>query len=94
LARDITGHDVLTVSQMGWAGMSNGELLALAQERFDVFLTTDRNLISQQNLARFNIAVLILSAPTNRLADLRHLVPNLLQALPFSKSGESKTVGI
>jgi hypothetical protein len=94
LARDITGHDVLTVSQVGWAGTSNGELLALAQERFDVFLTTDRNLVSQQNLARFHIAVLILSAPSNRLADLQLLVPSLLQALPFSKSGESKTVSI
>jgi hypothetical protein len=79
---------------MGWAGKSNGELLTLAQERFDVFVTTDRNLISQQNLARFHIAVLILAARSNRLTDLRNLVPSLLKALPYSKSGESKIVCI
>ncbi len=94
LAKDITGHEVSTVARMGWVGKSNGELLALAQERFDVFVTTDRNLISQQNLSRFHIAVFILAARSNRLADLRSLVPSLLQALPFSKSGESKTIGI
>jgi hypothetical protein len=94
LAKDIEGHEVLTVARMGWAGKSNGELLTLAQEGFDVFVTTDRNLISQQNLARFNIAVLILAAQSNRLADLRRLVPSLLLALPYSKSGESKTVEI
>lgn len=93
LAKDITGHEVLTVARLGWVGKSNGELLALAQERFDVFVATDRNLIYQQSLARFHIAVLILAARSNRLADLQRLVPSLLQALPLSKRGESKTVG-
>jgi len=94
LAKDITGHEVVTVAQMRWAGKSNGELLALAQEQFDVFVTTDRNLISQQRLARFRIGVIILAARSNRLADLRPLVPSLRQALPLSKSGESKTICI
>ena len=94
LAKDIREHEVRTVVQMGWAGKSNGELLNLAQERFNVFVTTDRNLISPQNLARYGIAEIILAARSNRLADLRPLVPGLLQALPCAKSGESKTVGI
>jgi hypothetical protein len=44
LARDIAGHDVKTVPQMGWAGIKNGDLLTLAEKQFEVFVTVDRNL--------------------------------------------------
>jgi hypothetical protein len=44
LARDIVGHEVKAVHQMGWATIKNGELLALASQHFDVFVTVDRNL--------------------------------------------------
>jgi hypothetical protein len=50
LSRDIVGHDVRTAQAMGWAATSNGELLALASQQFDVFVTLDRNLAFQQNL--------------------------------------------
>ena len=43
LARDIAGHDVKTVPQMGWAGIKNGDLLTLAEKQFEVFVTVDRN---------------------------------------------------
>jgi hypothetical protein len=59
-ARELTGHDVRTVPQMNWAAKKNGELLALAETEFEVFVTVDRNLSFQQNLPKFNIAVLIL----------------------------------
>ena len=58
LARDIVGHDVKTARQMGWASIKNGELLALAAEQFDVFVTVDRNLSSQQNLSPFRFRLL------------------------------------
>ena len=38
---------------MGWAGKTNGELLRLAEQEFDVFLTADQKLPNQQNLATF-----------------------------------------
>ena len=44
LSRDITGHEVKTAHQMGWAAIKNSELLARAAEYFDVFVTVDRNL--------------------------------------------------
>ena len=44
LAREIVGHDVRTVPQMGWAGTPDGPLLGLAEGEFDAFVTTDRNL--------------------------------------------------
>jgi hypothetical protein len=87
LSRDLVGHDVKTARQMGWSTIRNGELLASAAKEFDVFVTVDRNLSFQQNLPVFSIAVIVLRAKTNRLSDLRPLVPDLLAAIPTAKPG-------
>lgn len=92
LAREIVGYDVKTVPQMGWAGIKNGQLLALAVIKFDVFITVDRNLSFQQNLLTFNITVIVLQAPSNRLADLKPLVPKILSILPTVTKGQATTV--
>lgn len=94
LSRDIVGHDVKTAHQMSWASIKNGELLALAADHFDVFVTVDRNLSFQQRLTEFRIAVVILHAKTNRLADLQRLVPGLLSALESVQPGTATNVGI
>ena len=88
LAGDIQGHDVKTVPDAGWAALKNGELLGRAQQEFEAFVTVDRNLPFQQDLSRFSIAVIVLRAPSNRISDLRSLVPQLLTALPVAKRGE------
>lgn len=88
LAKEIGGHEVVTVPQAGWAGIQNGELLRLAQAQFDVFVTVDRNLSFQQHLPQFTIAVIVLQAPTNRLKDLRPLVPQLQQMVPVAPKGQ------
>jgi len=77
---------------MGWATIKNGELLELASRSFDVFVTADRNLSFQQNLASFPIAILVLQAKTNRLIDLRRLVPGLLAAIESAQPGAAKLV--
>lgn len=79
--------------QAGWASAKNGDLLALAAERYDVFVTVDRNLSFQQRLSRFSIAVIVLRAPSNRLADFRPLAQKLLDAIPAAKVGEVTWVG-
>ena len=88
LSRDVSGHDVKTAQQMGWAAIKNGELLALASDRFDVFVTVDRNLAFQQNPGTLPIAVIVLQAKSNRLADLRPLVPRLLSAIDAAERGK------
>ena len=60
LARHVVGHDIRTARQMGWTAIKNGELLTLAAEQFDVFVTVDRNLSFQQNLGALSIAVIVL----------------------------------
>jgi hypothetical protein len=93
LSRHLIGHDVKTARQMGWSTIKNGELLALASGQFDVFVTVDRNLSFQQNLSAFPIAILVLEATTNRLADLVPLVPELLAALGSVMPGSTKAIG-
>ena len=87
LSRDIVGHEVGTARQMGWTAIKNGELLALASEQFDVFVTVDRNLSFQQNVGSLPIAVIVLHASSNRLADLKRLIPQLLSAIASAKPG-------
>jgi hypothetical protein len=74
---------------LGWAGVKNGALLALAQKDFDVFITVDRNLSFQQNLPKFDIAVILLHAKTNKqtnkLEDLKLLVPQIVVRLSNAK---------
>lgn len=94
LAKHIVGHEVMTVPQMGWAGIKNGDLLTLAQEQFDVFVTVDRNLFFQQNLPQFNISVMILQAATNRLNDLQPLMPKLLSVLPTVPKGQVRRLSV
>ena len=67
---------------MGWAGKRNGELLRLAEGQFDVFVTADRNLSFQQIVARREIGVVVLVAPTNTMESFIPLVPELLAVLP------------
>lgn len=94
LANILSGHEVKTVPQMGWATIKNGELLALAAVEFDVFVTVDRNLSFQQNLVRFDIAVIVLRAHSNRLKDLLPLAPKILALLPTTKRGEVLVVSV
>jgi hypothetical protein len=81
------------VPEAGWAGRSNGELLSLAAERFDVFVTVDKSLPAQQNLGS-GPAVVILKARTNRYQDLEPLVPELLDVLGKVTPGQIVRLGV
>jgi|SRR5947209_16535875 len=93
IIRDLHPHDARTVKQLGWKGNDDGSLLARAAAEFDVFLTVDTKLPDQQNMAAFDIAVVVLRGRTTRLADLRELLDRLRQALETARSGEVTTIG-
>jgi hypothetical protein len=93
LKRDLTTHDVATVREMGYAGLKNGALLRLIETLCDVFITVDQNLRYQQNLQTYQCAIIVLVAPTNRLEDLRLLIPAVLASLDSIQPGEIKEVG-
>jgi len=89
LKDELVGHDTHTVPEMGWAGKKNGDLLnLLVPAGFEVFLTVDQNLRYEQNLHAASIVVVVLVAPTNRLADLKPLVPSVLKALAAVQPGQ------
>jgi hypothetical protein len=75
------GHSWLTVPEAGFAGKTNGELLRLAQNRFDAFITPDKGLPRQQNLANLKIAVLVVRAKTSQMIDVLPHVAECLAAL-------------
>jgi len=89
LTEHIIEHDVSTVLRMGWTGKSDGELLRLAESQFDAFIIADRNLPHQQNLPKFEIAVVIFAAYSNRLADYLPLLRRLNDALGEVRPGEA-----
>ena len=92
--RQLQGHEVRTVPEMGWASFENGVLLAVASGKFDVLVTTDQRLKYQQNVARFQIAVVVLVARRNKLEFLVPLVPQLMKVLEKIKPEEVHRVGV
>lgn len=88
LERDLPEHTVVSVPRIGWAGLKNGELLRRAGGQFDVLVTMDKGIYHQQNLTGLSLAVVALRAKTNRLADTRPLMPELLSLLLNIQPGE------
>jgi hypothetical protein len=66
---------------MGWAGSTNGLLLARAARCFDALITADKNIRYQQNLSSLPVSVVILSARSNAMVDLAPLMGKLEAAL-------------
>lgn len=77
---------IRTVQEMGWRGIKNGKLLALAEAEFEVFITTDKNLRYQQNLAACKLAIIVL--PTNQVPVVAALLPDIETALATIQSGD------
>jgi hypothetical protein len=90
----LADDDCHTVPDAGFAGKKNGSLLDVAEKGgFEIFVTMDRGLEYQQNLAGRSIAILILRSKSNRLADLLPLVPDLLIAMKLARKGEIHRIG-
>ena len=82
----LPGHQVETAFELGWSRLTNGELLTAAEGRFDVLVTTDKNLRHQQSLSGRKLAVLVL--PTTSWPRLRVHLPGIVSALASVKPGE------
>lgn len=94
LGQGLPGHDCVSVQQMGWSGIKNGELLVLAEQfQFDVVLTGDRNLAFQQNATRFRVAVVVLEAESVQLRHTLPLMPKVLTLLPILQTGQIVRIG-
>ena len=94
LGRMLIGHEVTTVPEAGWAGVTNGKLLARIGGRFDAFITVDQNLSAQQNTSGLTFGILVLRSRTNQLVDLAPLTPRILAVLPTLLAGKVIVVGL
>jgi predicted nuclease of predicted toxin-antitoxin system len=87
-------HNCWTVPEAGLAGKKNGELLALAEHQgFEVFLTVDKGIQYEQNLAGRSLAVLIVRASSNRLIDLLPHAESCLQQMRSIQPGQVFFIG-
>lgn len=81
------GTEVVTVQERGWDSKKNGELLASAEKEFDTLLTTDRGIPHQQDLSRFDLTVVVLTARSNRLSDLEPRMGEVRRLIEESDRG-------
>ena len=87
------GHECETVRNAGFGSKKNGELLRIAEGRWDVLLTSDRNIKYQQNMTGRKVAIVILCAKSNRLKDLLPPMPACGAALQSIRPGQMVEVG-
>ena len=80
--------EVVTVSYRGWQGKENGELLRIAANEFDTFITMDQGIPNQQNLGKIKIGIILLEAESNRFEDLAPLISQVNIALKTLKNGQ------
>lgn len=92
LAALLVGHEAETVAGCGWSGTKNGELLRLASDRHQAFLTMDRRLPDQHPPGDLPFAVILVIARSSRMLDLEPLVPKILAALETADPGTLTTV--
>lgn len=81
-------HEVVTVVEQGWGGVTNGELLSRAEKAFDVLVTMDQNLRCQQNLEGRFLGVVVVKAKSNRPSDIRPAMGQVNEALSDIAPGE------
>jgi predicted nuclease of predicted toxin-antitoxin system len=87
------GHDCQTVPEAGLAGKRNGELLNLAEGTFDLFVTLDKGLEFQQNLAGKAIAIIVIRAKSNRFVDVEQHAAECLEAIESIQPGQLIRIG-
>jgi len=85
LRRLLTGFEITTVQDLGWSGITNGSLLELAEEQFDVLMTSDQNLKYQQNLSGRRLSIIQL--PTNKVPTVASLAPEVEAVLGTIRTG-------
>jgi hypothetical protein len=86
LRRQLAGHEISTAYEMGWATLSNGDLLAATEKSFDASITTDQNLRYQQNFAGRRLAILVL--PTTSWPEIQKHTNRVAAAVNALQPGD------
>jgi hypothetical protein len=93
IRNSLPGHVVRTAREQGWSTLLNGELLRAAEEAgFDILLTTDQNLVYQQNLGNRKIAIMALGR--NRWSFIQPALQRITLAVNAAQPGSYTLVDI
>ena len=84
--------EVVTVPEEGWAGLGDEGVLRRAEEQFDVLVTMDQNLPYQQHLPAYEVAVVVLNAPSNAFPDVVEMMPRVNEQVRHAKEGKATVV--
>lgn len=85
--KELLPEGATSVRERGWGSKKNGDLLQLAEKEFDILLTSDKGIPHQQNLSRYDLAVIILRTKSNRFEDLSKLMDGANEAFGKSRLG-------
>ena len=92
LRKILLGHSCQSAQECGWGGVANGALLSLAEERFELFITSDQNMLYQQNIKDRKIAILMLS--TNNWRAIQAASAMILEAVNTIQPAEFRFLDI
>ena len=93
LKREFIGHEVSTIDEAGFKGLKNGKLMESASASgFEVLISVDKNIEHQQNKINLPLAILVLSAESNRIESLLPLMEEALEKLEAVNKGEIITI--
>jgi len=92
LRRRLPEFEIRTVQEEGWGSFKNGELLRLAENRFDVLLTADRRMQYQQTLTSYAIGVVVIVTPRLQLPVLERALEEIRSVLSDVGDGEIRHI--
>jgi predicted nuclease of predicted toxin-antitoxin system len=86
-------HEVATVTEKGWSGLKNGQLMTAASgDGFDILLTIDKNLQHQQNIGKYPLIVVVLNSLSSKLEVMITFLPSFEKQLPAFTKGNAYLV--
>ena len=78
LKKYLKEFQVFTVRELGLGGIKNGKLMAYCVEnKFDILLTIDKNLMYQQNVDKYPVTIVVLNCLTSKIEELVIFLPSL-----------------
>ena len=86
LKNHLIEFEIFTVSEMGWSGVKNGQLMTLCIENnFDILLTIDKNLMFQQNLEKYKVTIAVFNCKTSKIEDILMFLKSFKNQILVSK---------
>jgi hypothetical protein len=74
----LSSFNVFEPKDFDWQGLKNGELREkLNDKKFDIFITTDKNIPFQQNFQKINFCIFLIDVPTSKWEHLSLFVPKI-----------------